>query len=171
MTSACKLYPPSPHFAYLSLLASDNAVGLGPERSAIRLMVGKLTSDQSFWRQNGDHVEPVFQTKPRYLTPERLAQWSVCGAVCAIHVLQLRAAPYPISPWLLLAAVLGEEGFNFTQPEVGKLDPGRARMLKGWFELTKDDAFPSSPLDPLRQLFVAVGEDVCVFFLLDVHHG
>jgi hypothetical protein len=62
--------------------------------------------------------------------------------------------PDPISPWLLYAAVYGQDGLPRDLNYIRALDPVAAEILEPWFRFHPTNVIDDGFLGPIQQLLI-----------------
>ncbi len=135
-----------------------------------------MASQAAFWVGRGEYQEGLF-LNDAMTNSARIATWKAYGNLCAIFLVVVGVAPKPVSPFLLLIALLGLQSVDsktdnmpltdlfapITQlPVLAAFDPALARQFKPWFDLAWDAPLPNNPLHPACQFVIMVMEqNVC----------
>lgn len=136
-------------------------IGRGLERSVWEQMFSKIEHDHDHWQTIGPYSTPQFS--PLRDSADDDALWLGYGAACALHLIYSGTAPEPVTPFLLLAVILGQGNFhNLTYESVASFDPGLGQRIRPWFELPDDGPFPTGLTHPVAQLLMQFCEiEVC----------
>ncbi|KAI0755591.1 hypothetical protein C8Q74DRAFT_1373373 [Fomes fomentarius] len=148
------------------------AVGDGVGRAVLIEAVQTMTSDAAFWRECRGYMQPVFLDDSTS-NSSRKTTWMAYGTLCGLYLARLATGPLPVSPFLIMTALLSlfgpdsDQNFDYlgnihpsvygTDPryvadivlpmtELGNLtayDPDLARELQPWIELQWNDPVPS----------------------------
>jgi len=78
----------------------------------------------------------------------------VAGFWSAFHLVALKLAPDPISPWLLYAAVYGEAGFPTELEYIHAIDPASATILEPWYSFQATDTLSDGMTGAVQQLLM-----------------
>ncbi|KAI0767565.1 hypothetical protein C8Q74DRAFT_1219405 [Fomes fomentarius] len=161
------------------------AVGDGVGRAVLIEAVRTMTSDAAFWRECRGYMQPVFLDDSTS-NSSRKTTWMAYGTLCGLYLARLATGPLPVSPFLIMTALLSlfgpdsDQNFDYlgnihpsvygTDPryvadivlpmtELGNLtayDPDLARELQPWIELQWNDPVPSDFSHPVRQFIIGV---------------
>jgi hypothetical protein len=144
-------------------------------------MISVLVEDHKRWQLLGDFYVPYLLSLQDVKLPDRIVQFWRDGAVAAIHMLRLGQGPDPLSPWWILAAIIGDDNaVNLTLDYIYALDPASAKLLTPWFRFSPSDILPLEGYweHPVAQLFVVYlnernvsVEDITIAFHLLKHHS
>lgn len=131
-------------------------VGEGLERSIWSHVFTIMMKDHYHWQLIGAYYAPKFAVfRDMSNTQSSHALWLSFGAVCALHIIYSGTAPEPISPFLLLAVILGQDHFHtLTYEEITSFDLDLGEKLQPWFQLAPDAPFPDSLSHPLASLIM-----------------
>ncbi|KAI0749091.1 hypothetical protein C8Q74DRAFT_1222727 [Fomes fomentarius] len=162
----------SVHARYFSVrsLSTGNAI----ERAVLIQAVRTMASHAAFWVRRGEYHEGLFLNDVM-MNPARIATWKAYGNLCAIFLVAVGVALKPVSPFLLLIALLGvqtrsmdskTESMPLTDlfapitqlPVLAAFDPALARQFKPWFDLAWDAPLPNNSLHPACQFVIMVME-------------
>ena len=152
-----------------------------------------MTTDAAFWMESsGGYMRPVFLDNGT-TNAGRIDKWRAFGALCGMYIVDTGIAPAPVSPFLILAALLatakyspglgasqlGEPEYTaavinpFMQlPVLVGFDQDIAAMFAPWLALPWSEPIPSNHLAPARQFVIEVLEKNVgsfVLFLQYVH--
>ena len=84
-------------------------IGIAPFREVITTALQKLLVDPAFWEERaGYHVPRVSPL----VVPPRLCVWKTFGTLLALHLVHVRTAPEPVSPFLVLFLLGGRRVFK-----------------------------------------------------------
>ena len=126
------------------------AFGNGPLRAVLRAGVKRITQSHIFGLR-GNFYHPSFM--PVTSTSREKLFW-IAGFWSAFHLISLKLAPDPITPWILYAAVYGQDDFAVDLNYIHALDPVSARILEPWFAFRADDVLPDGVGGDLAQLLM-----------------
>ncbi|KAI0825464.1 hypothetical protein BC629DRAFT_1586380 [Irpex lacteus] len=131
-------------------------VGQGLERSVWGRIFTTMAKDHYHWQTIGSYSTPKLSPfRDANDTQASHALWLSYGAACALHLIHSATAPEPVSPFLLLAIILGQENFHkLTFTTVASFDPDLGRKLQPWLELSADSALPEGLNNPVAQLLM-----------------
>jgi len=93
----------------------------------------------------------------------------IAGFWSAFHVIVLKLAPDPISPWLLYAAVYGEAGFPTELEYIHAIDPASATILEPWYSFQATDTLYDSMTGSVRQLLMTYLDIHEVGYIFVIH--
>ena len=83
------------------------------------------------------------------------------GFLSLLHMLVLRVGPDPISPWLLLFAMLGhDQACVIDHPFMALVDPELYDSLAPWITHDRTKPIPTNPTQALFHILGAAGIDV-----------
>jgi hypothetical protein len=138
------------------------SVGAGVERSVWRELLRLLTSNDTHWQTLANYRIPKFSPWQEGETPDALSEWQSYGCACALHILyDAGSPPCPVSPFLILAAILGKELFGTqTYNAVASFDRELADDLSPWFAVKPTQALSVPLSSPLYNLLVRCDCDV-----------
>ncbi len=129
-------------------------IGQGLERSIWSQLFTTMTADDLHWIQISDYYAPklgVFRLR----TPASHSLWLSYGAACALHIIHSGSAPEPVTPFLLLAIILGQDNFHtLTFEDISSFDIKLGKTLQPWLEVPVNGPFPDGPLSPVSQLLI-----------------
>lgn len=131
-------------------------VGQGLERSVWGRIFTTMAKDHYHWQTIGSYSTPKLSPfRDANDTQASHALWLSYGAACALHLIHSATAPEPVSPFLLLAMILGQENFHkLTFTTVASFDPDLGTKLQPWLELSADSALPEGLNNPVAQLLM-----------------
>ena len=128
--------------------------GKGVERGVFDSAVAEVAGNKNYFRDADAYVIPHFTPLPLQ-DKERVLWWKACGTLCALYLMYYGRGPSPISPFLLLAAIGGEDAFQkLSLDTIWALDPASAEALQPWFALDPLQDLPTDPMDPVCQLLI-----------------
>lgn len=132
----------------------SDGIGDGPQRSVIRSTIHLSIADEKRWTLRGDYYVPIFLA---IIVPvnSRLVRFWSDGILSAIHYLRLGHGPDPVSPWMILAVILGAEtSMDIPLDYICHIDPKSAKILQPWFKFSASDVlhFPQDFQHPVVQL-------------------
>jgi hypothetical protein len=113
-----------------------------------------IVADAVLWSKRNDYF--VFVPLPPVVQiPSRLEALWVAGRWAALSILHRGGiGPVPLSPFLLLLAILGPEGLDLSFLAVKHFDPVLACTLLPWFHLTPETIIENIPASPAGQLLL-----------------
>lgn len=137
-------------------------VGEGLERSVWHQVPYAVVADKNRWQvKNGYYIPTLSPMALSPLTDEKRAGWMAHGAICALHLVYYGTGPQPISPFVLLAALLGKEGFRaLTSSTIASLDQGAARDLEPWFKFNPTETLTQDYRSDFGQFLISVNLQV-----------
>jgi hypothetical protein len=129
----------------------------------LRAGVAVLTDTFPIFGLRGDYYHPLFVPM---VSARRDQYFWIAGFWCALHLIKLRLAPDPITPWLLYAAVYGKEGLPVDVEYIHALDPASATILRPWFSFSATDILDDSLTGPIQQILITYLDihEVCCDF-------
>ncbi|KAJ7490892.1 hypothetical protein FB451DRAFT_1166211 [Mycena latifolia] len=113
-----------------------NAPGAGPLRATFTAGLKILLSDEALWGRHGSFFIPRF-FRANSIMPERLNAYFLAGRWAGLSIMHRNGAgPDPISPFLLVLAILGGDGLGtLTLDFIAMFDPDAAETLAPLFVL------------------------------------
>lgn len=129
----------------LSIL-SQNGFGSSPAHAIINKAVELATQGSTLWLTSLDQTDPnVKESYKRihwhgsYSHPNQLrtARLMSHGVLALLHIIQVEAAPEPISPHLLLYALDGPDSFLMDPAFLKYIDIETYKRVEPWIEWTK----------------------------------
>ncbi|KAJ7472092.1 hypothetical protein FB451DRAFT_1175850 [Mycena latifolia] len=113
-----------------------NAPGAGPLRATFTAGLKILLSDEALWGRRGSFFIPRF-FRANSIMPERLNAYFLAGRWAGLSIMHRNGAgPDPISPFLLVLAILGGDGLGtLTLDFIAMFDPDAAETLAPLFVL------------------------------------
>lgn len=79
------------------------------QRSVLRAAVDLVVKDQACWQEMGRYYIPTTHLDGLTVEPTRIAKMKTAGFLSVLHILAGLGGPHPISPFLLLLAIVGRE--------------------------------------------------------------
>lgn len=111
---------------------SGPAVGPGVERAVIRKSIKLIAADAAHWRHLDDLDHVTWAVRSGVSASRlRLVRAKAHGTLCALHMVWLGSAPYPISPWLFLLVISGFPAILDLR-FITALNPSLAERLAFW---------------------------------------
>ncbi|KAJ7441862.1 hypothetical protein FB451DRAFT_1414411 [Mycena latifolia] len=113
-----------------------NAPGAGPLRATFTAGLKILLSDEALWGRRGPYFIPRF-FRANSIMPEHLNAYFLAGRWAGLSIMHRNGAgPDPISPFLLVLAILGGDGLGtLTLDFIAMFDPDAAETLAPLFVL------------------------------------
>ncbi|TDL14456.1 hypothetical protein BD410DRAFT_809709 [Rickenella mellea] len=137
----CKIVEMAAFLQPIRRFKINQGYGNGPERRIYRAAAQRLSSDNVFWETRRPFVSLRFYPTSEPMST-RVTRLRAFGAFAALHMLHLCLGPLPISPFLILVAVKGNEGLPEDNAFIRALDPEAADMLEPWFALGEKGRVP-----------------------------
>ncbi|KAI0059706.1 hypothetical protein BV25DRAFT_1901442 [Artomyces pyxidatus] len=140
------------------------ALGRGPERTTYRYLVQTFTSQTDYWQSRGPYQSLLFPDLQEPIST-RVSYFRACGTIAALHIIHLGLPPVPISPFLILAVLVGKGRLEPDETWIRGLDPEAADVLHPWFLLGPQGQIPEGFSDPpsLARGIVAADERQALF--------
>lgn len=122
-----------------------------------RKTVMNAVENHHFWVEVGSSgfYVPVFSVATIAI-PDRCQMFTAYGTLLALHCYVLGQGPLPVSIWLLLVLIVGEEGMLIPKEVLAALDPVAFDTLAPWLTMTPSDPIPTHFAHPLSQFLVNV---------------
>ncbi len=141
-------------------LPSDHGIGDSPMRSVMRHLVQLVVGQHRYWQSHGRyHVIRWFGRRDPRL--ERDAALRTAGFISLLHLVLLLVGPDPISPWLLLLALLRRSyACRVDEPFMASVDAGLLLSVQPWRSLDTTRPLPQEPAHPLISCLGACDIDV-----------
>ncbi len=154
-----------------SLLAADvpcsgAGLGAGVQRSVLRAAVDIVVHDEACWQEMGRYYIPTIHLDGVTTVSARIAKMKTAGFLSMLHLLAGLGGPHPISPFLLLLAIVGRERACLVDAPLWRvLDVELYERFRPWWEYDGMSAVPVS--DPrIFGLLTAASYDVSSFVAL-----
>lgn len=100
------------------LVCRGQAVGDGAGRAVLIEAVQTMTSEAAFWRECRGYMQPVFLDN-RTSNPNHKCTWEAYGTLCGLYLARLATGALPVSPFLIMTALLSlfgpdsDQKFNY----------------------------------------------------------
>ncbi|KAJ7127769.1 hypothetical protein C8R44DRAFT_873567 [Mycena epipterygia] len=119
------------------------ATGRGPIRAVFTAGLQEIVGDPLRWGARGPYFMPVWSA-PNLRIPSRLTAYWAAGRWAALSIMHRDGlGPDPISPFLLILAILGfEDGLELQYHLIAALDPAAAETLLPWLVLDHNSVVP-----------------------------
>ncbi|RPD53104.1 hypothetical protein L227DRAFT_617238 [Lentinus tigrinus ALCF2SS1-6] len=158
------------------LFRAGPAAGQGVGHAVLVHALQLMTGNAAFWADSvGGYKRPVFLDNGT-TNIRRVDTWKAFGALCGMYMVDTGVAPTPVSPFLVLTALLAtaalDSGLEFVDPAytaavvrpimqlpvlVG-FDSELAATFAPWLMLPWDEPIPQGHLAPARQFIIQVLE-------------
>ncbi|TFK78328.1 hypothetical protein K466DRAFT_570910 [Polyporus arcularius HHB13444] len=120
-------------------------LGAGVQRSVLRAAVDIVVHDQACWQEMGRYYIPTIHLDGVTTVSARIAKMKTAGFLSMLHLLAGLGGPHPISPFLLLLAIVGRERACLVDAPLWRvLDVELYERFRPWWEYDGMSAVPVS---------------------------